>query len=155
GPIGLSALQFVLAVGAQVAVMDRDAHRLEFCRRQLCIAHALDGMGDVPAQLRKCFGGDLPTAVIDATGNQQSMTTAFSYPCHGGRLVFVGIFPGALTFNDPDFHRRELTLLASRNATVADFDRIIGLMEDGTIDTSTWITHRAVGGMMIDEFTRW
>jgi len=39
-------------------------------------------------------------------------------------------------------HRRELTLLASRNALSRDFARIISLIEDGTINTSPWITHR-------------
>ena len=35
-----------------------------------------------------------------------------------------------------------MTLLASRNALPADFGRIIGLIEDGQIDTRPWITHR-------------
>ena len=39
-------------------------------------------------------------------------------------------------------HRRELTLLASRNALPTDFTRIIRLIEEGRIDTRPWITHR-------------
>jgi threonine dehydrogenase-like Zn-dependent dehydrogenase len=61
----------------------------------------------------------------------------------GGRLVFVGLFPGSVSFSDPDFHRKEMTLLATRNALPADFRHIIGLMQDGMIDTAPWITHRA------------
>jgi threonine dehydrogenase-like Zn-dependent dehydrogenase len=49
-------------------------------------------------------------------------------------LVFIGLFPGEITFDDPSFHRRELTLMASRNAAPEDF---------GRIDTRPWITHRA------------
>jgi threonine dehydrogenase-like Zn-dependent dehydrogenase len=70
------------------------------------------------------------------------MMASFDYPAHGGRLVFVGLFQGDVTFNDPNFHKRELTLLASRNAHPADFPRIIGLIESGRIDTTPWITHR-------------
>ena len=35
-----------------------------------------------------------------------------------------------------------MTLLASRNAMPEDFDRIIHLIETGTINTQPWITHR-------------
>jgi threonine dehydrogenase-like Zn-dependent dehydrogenase len=100
-------------------------------------------------------GGDLPTAVFDATGNPASMMDAFKYVAHGGRLVYVGLFQGDITFHDPFFHRREMTLLSSRNATAADFRRIIGLMEAGEIDTTPWITHRATLDTLIPEFPKW
>jgi len=32
--------------------------------------------------------------------------------------------------------------LASRNALPGDFERIIRLIEDGSLDTRPWITHR-------------
>jgi threonine dehydrogenase-like Zn-dependent dehydrogenase len=78
----------------------------------------------------------LPTAVFDATGNPKSMMGAFEYSAHGGRLIFVGLFPGDITFNDPNFHRRELTVLSSRNARPEDFTRIIDLVEGCRIDNS-------------------
>ena len=60
-----------------------------------------------------------------------------------------------VTFHDPKFHRRELTLLGSRNATAADFRRIIGFLEEGRIDLAPWITHRASLETMMDTFPRW
>ena len=61
----------------------------------------------------------------------------------GGRLVYVGITQNDLTFPHAlIMHRRELSILASRNALSRDFTRIIKLIEDGKIDTSPWITHR-------------
>ena len=65
------------------------------------------------------------------------MAGSFSLPAHGGRLVFVGLFQGDVTFHDPDFHRRELTLLASRNATAADFDRAVAALESGESPSRT------------------
>ena len=115
----------------------------------------IDGRGDVLAALKALTGDDLPTAVLDATGNPQSMMGDFQYVAHGGRLVFVGLFQGDVTFNDPNFHKREMTLLASRNSTGDDFRRIIRLMEEGKIDTSPWITHRASWRKMIDVFPQW
>jgi alcohol dehydrogenase len=49
-------------------------------------------------------------------------------------------------------HRREMTLLASRNALPPDFRRIIGLIETGAIDTRPWITHRCEFEGLIDDF---
>jgi 2-desacetyl-2-hydroxyethyl bacteriochlorophyllide A dehydrogenase len=142
GPIGLSVIQFVIARGAAVAVMDVAESRLEFCRRQMGVKHTLQPGPGTPDSLRAIGGGDLPTVVIDATGNSKSMAGAFELPAHGGRIVFVGLFQGDLSFNDPSFHRRELTLLASRNALPGTFRDIIALIEAGRVDTAPWISNR-------------
>jgi len=76
------------------------------------------------------------------SGNPASMMGCFDLPAQGGRIVFVGLFQGEVTFNDPNFHRRELTLLASRNALPGTFREVIKLVEGGHIDTRPWITHR-------------
>ncbi len=158
GPIGLTVIQFALAAGARVLVLDVNPVRLAFCRDQLGVA-AIDIINtrdtDPLARLRDLTGGDLPTAVFDATGNSQSMAAAFRYPAHGGRLVFVGLFPGDVTFDDPDFHRRELTLLGSRNSRPEDFRHIIELVEAGRVDTAPWITHRARFDSVPEVFPSW
>ncbi len=141
GPIGLSVIQFARVWNAKVAVMDVSDSRLEFCRERFADIAALKPGPDAQSELRR-IGGDLPTCVIDATGNGQSMTDSFTYPANGGRIVFVGLFQGDVTFNDPNFHRRELSVLASRNALPATFRDVVHLIEDGAIDTLPWITHR-------------
>ena len=156
GPIGLATMQFAVERGAQVIVLDLNEARLEFCQRQLGVAHAVHGAREnVLDALKQITGGDLPTAVFDATGSPKSMMGAFELPAHGGRLVFVGLFQGEVTFNDPNFHRRELTLLGSRNARPTDFTRIIELVEAGRINTAPWITHRASFDAAAGEFPAW
>jgi len=142
GPIGLSVIQFVQVSGATLIVADISETRLAFCREKLGVKHTLAASGEVATQIRALTGGDLPTVVIDATGNPKSMASAFDLPAHGGRLVFVGLFQGELTFNDPNFHRRELTVFASRNSLPNTFRDIIRWVEEGKIDTKPWITHR-------------
>jgi 2-desacetyl-2-hydroxyethyl bacteriochlorophyllide A dehydrogenase len=142
GPIGLSVIQFAVASGANVAVMDVSERRLEFCRRQLGVRHTLVPTAYVAAELQDLGAGDLPNVVFDATGNATSMASTFDLTAHGGRIVFVGLIQGSVSFSDPNFHRRELTLCASRNATAATFREIIALVEAGRIDTRPWITHR-------------
>ncbi len=141
GPIGLSVIQFVLVTGATLAVVDVSESRLAFCRTQLGVKHTFAAGPDVPALL-KATAGDLPTIVIDATGNPASMAGTFELAAHGGRIVFVGLFQGDVAFNDPNFHRRELSLCASRNALPGTFRDIIRLVESGRVNTRPWITHR-------------
>lgn len=156
GPIGLSAMQFLVEAGAQVIALDINAERLSFCRQQLGVPHVINGSReDVLETLKQITDGDLPTVVFDATGNPQSMMASFELPAHGGGLVFIGLFQGDVTFNDPNFHRRELTLMSSRNAQPQDFARIISLLEAGRIDTTPWITHRASFADAVRQFPNW
>jgi 2-desacetyl-2-hydroxyethyl bacteriochlorophyllide A dehydrogenase len=156
GPIGLGVMQFAIEAGAQIIVLDINAQRLEFCRNRLSVPYTIDASRvNVLEALAGITAGDLPTAIFDATGNGRSMATAFEYSANGGRLIFVGLFQGEVTFNDPNFHRRELTILASRNARPDDFSRIISLIEAKRIDTSPWITHRASLCDVVTEFPLW
>jgi 2-desacetyl-2-hydroxyethyl bacteriochlorophyllide A dehydrogenase len=155
GPIGLSVLPFVQAGGGNAIVADVSESRLKFCQEWGVVEHVIDARTDMLPALKAFTNSDLPTLVIDATGNPQSMAQAFNLVAPGGRLVFVGLFQGDLTLNDPNFHRREMTLLASRNALPEDFRHIIGLIEHDQIDTGAWITHRVGHRGLIDIFPQW
>lgn len=155
GPIGLSVIPFVQAAGAEPIVADVSDTRLAFCRAQMKVRQTIDARGDVVAALLSMTGNELPTCVIDATGNPQSMMSCFDRVAPGGRIVFVGLFPGDVTFNDPNFHRREITLMGSRNALPGDFTRIIKLIEDGVVDTTPWITHRTSADDFLNVLPGW
>lgn len=155
GPIGMGVMQFASLSGARVIALDVNAERLEFCRTHGLAAHTIDGCDNPLAALQELTGGELATAVFDATGNLQSMARAFEYVAHAGQLTFVGLAQGDVTFHDPSFHRREITILASRNSLPADFPRIIGQIEAGAINTQPWITHHADGAIMIESFATW
>ena len=155
GPIGLAVGLAAHAAGARLLVLDLDEHRLAFCRRQIPGVETLVAPVDPLPALEAFGGGDLPTAVFDATGSARSMAAAFRYVAHGGRLILVGLVQGAIAFDDPDFHRRELTVLASRNAMGADFARTLRLLEEGAIDTAPWVTHRAAQADVAEQFPRW
>ncbi len=143
GPIGLSVIEFVKLTGANLIVMDMVPSRLDFCRNTMGVKHTVKaGDGHEEKTLRDLTDGHLPTIVVDATGSNKSMSNALNYVGHTGKLVFVGITTDNVSFAHPLMHRREMTLLASRNAMPEDFDRIIHLIETGTINTQPWITHR-------------
>lgn len=156
GPIGLSVIQFAKINGAKIVVMDFSKQRLDFANEAIGIDESIIATEDFSADdLRKILKGNMPTVVFDATGNAQSMMKAFSYVAFGGKLVYVGLFQGDVTFFDPDFHRREITLFASRNALPADFKHIISKMESGQINTKAWLTHEAAFEDLPTIFETW
>mgnify|MGYP001000861833 CR=1 FL=1 len=145
GPIGLSALEFARLSGARVLVMDRVESRLAFVRERMGVRDTLLATGDATdlSRLADATQGCFADVVIDATGSNLSMSMALQYCAFAGKLVYVGITQQELAFpHAPVLHRRELSILASRNALASDFTRIIRLIEDGQIDTRPWITHR-------------
>ncbi len=155
GPIGLSVAHFATLAGAQVIVLDVNEDRLASCSSLFTTVSAVQAGADSVDRVRAEAGGELPLAVFDATGNAESMIGSFRYVAHGGRVIFVGLVLADISFHDPDFHRKELTLLATRNSTGADFRQIISLMEAGKVDTTRWITHRCPAGSIVKEFPRW
>lgn len=155
GPIGLATATFAQLCGARVSVLEISAWRREFCRQHLKVDRCLEGQGDTGKQLQELLGGDLPTTVFDATGSPKSMMQAVQYVANGGKLVYVSLVQADLTFTDPELHRRELTLLRSRNALAADFVWAMQMVEDGRINLGPWITHRATADAMVGEFPSW
>jgi 2-desacetyl-2-hydroxyethyl bacteriochlorophyllide A dehydrogenase len=154
GPIGLATLEFARLTGAVVTVMDMVESRLEFCRTAYGVPHTVPFRGDdsEPGTMKQITGGGMYPVVIDATGNPKSMSHALNYVAHTGSLVYVGITTDEVKFPHPWLHKREMTIKGSRNALPGDFARIIGLIEDGTIDTGPWITHRTPFDEMIGRF---
>ncbi|MGM1051991.1 MAG: zinc-binding alcohol dehydrogenase family protein [Pseudomonadota bacterium] len=144
GPIGMGVAQLARERGARVVMVDTNPERLAFCREQLGITHTLNPAAeDVAAALAALGDGELADAVFDATGNPAAMQQGFDLVGHAGRYVLVSIVKGDITFHDPDFHGKEMTLLASRNATREDFDTVCRLMEAGRLPANAMITHRA------------
>ncbi len=155
GPIGVAVALFAALKGAQVTVLDARADRLGFCRDVLKVSHTVTaGEGDIDA-LREITGGDFFDAVFDATGNIKAMERGLDFVAHGGSYVLVSIVPERISFADPEFHKRETTLLGSRNATVEDFREVLAAMKAGLVPTRAMNTHRATLDEFIDKLPRW
>lgn len=156
GPIGIGLIQFAKIAGAKVIVMDINDYRLDFCKNQLGVDAVINPLNeDVAQSLATITNGDMANVVIDATGNRNVMNAAFNYISHGGRFVLVGLQKGELSFSHPDFHKRESTLMSSRNATLIDFEYVMECLKSGKIDPKKYITHRADFAHMIDVFDTW
>jgi 2-desacetyl-2-hydroxyethyl bacteriochlorophyllide A dehydrogenase len=156
GPIGLGTMEFNRIAGANVIAMDINEDRLNFCKEKLQIKHIVNAASpDVTDQLKKITNGDMPTVVIDATGNLRAINNAFQYLSHGGRYVLVGLQKENISVSHPEFHKREATLMSSRNATRDDFRHVINSMKNGWVDPATYITHRVSFDEVKNNFEGW
>jgi threonine dehydrogenase-like Zn-dependent dehydrogenase len=155
GPIGLGTMEAARIAGGTVIALDINADRLRFCRDKLRVLHTVTaGQGALEA-IRHITRGSMPTVVMDATGSRQAINEGFRYMAHGGKYVLVGLQKGEIQFSHPEFHKREGTLMSSRNATREDFNWVMAAMREGFINPTTYITHRVAFDRVKAEFPGW
>ena len=156
GPIGLGTMEFAKIAGAKVIALDVNDGRLNFCKEKLGVHAVINAISDdVIEALKEITNGDMPTAIFDATGNLKAINNGIDYLAHGGRYVLIGLQKEAFSFNHPEFHKRETTLMSSRNATKEDFLHVISSMKLGVANPQKYITHRVKFEQVADEFASW
>lgn len=156
GPIGLGTMEFARIAGGVVIALDINEQRLQFCKEKLNINYIINALSaNVIEQLMDITNGDMPTVVMDATGNLKAINNAFQYMAHGGRYVLIGLQKGDITFSHPEFHKREGTLMSSRNATRQDFEYVISCLKNKKISPTNYITHRVLFDEVKNEFETW
>jgi threonine dehydrogenase-like Zn-dependent dehydrogenase len=151
----MAIVLFASRRGSEVTVMDGNADRADFCVRELGAVQALPVDESTAAQIAELTAGEGFDCVFDATGNPRAMEAGFAHVGNGGSYVLVSIVSADITFSDPEFHRRETTLLASRNATTADFEAVIAAIRDRVVPTEKLATHQAPLAQLPDVVERW
>jgi 2-desacetyl-2-hydroxyethyl bacteriochlorophyllide A dehydrogenase len=141
GPIGIGTALFAKLEGAKVTLVDRREARLAFARDHLGFGSVVTAGDDVAEVLASQTDGEMFDTVFEATGSLDSMSQSLAYVAAGGTLVFVGVAPGEVVFSDPEFHKRETTLVASRNALATDFERVMVAMKAGLVPTAALQSH--------------
>lgn len=148
GPIGLAVMLFARLEGAQVTVLDTRDDRLQFSRDVLNVAHTVRAQDGDREALAALTDGEFFDVVFDATGDVKAMERGLEFVAHAGTYVLVSIVLDRISFADPEFHKRETSLLGSRNATADDFRTVLAAMKAGQVPTGLMNTHRTT----LDEF---
>ena len=139
GPIGLFTILLAKIQGASVEVAEPNSSRLQFC---------LDHLGVTEGSSAAY------STVIDATGNLHAIESGFAKIAHGGKYVLIGLQKQAISFSHPEFHKREATLMSSRNATIEDFEYVMDLFRDKKIQADPFISHRFSKNQVSGIFTK-
>lgn len=153
GPIGIGTVAMALLKAAKVLVLDMNENRLAYIKNKYPSVSCIKLNNTVVDSLQNLLNGDLPTVILDATGNKQSMEKCLEYIAPSGTIVYIGLFIGDVTFHDPLFHRKEVTLKSSRNAVATDFTKLIRLLKAGLVDIDGYITHRLQFETLHETFT--
>ena len=143
GPIGLGAAAMASLAGAQVIIQDVNQNRLDFAKEKLHIPFSINpNQEDALIALKEITRGNMPRVVIDATGYKKAMEQSFQYISHGGTYVLIGLQLDEISFSHPEFHKREATLMSSRNATREDFQWVADSIGQQKLDPTLFISHR-------------
>ena len=153
GPIGIGLMKLAQIAGAKVIAMDVNPQRLAYAKEKIGVDYIVQAGESALTKILKITNGDLCTAVFDATGNRLALESGPEYMAHGGRFVLVGLSKDELTFNHPEIHAKEMTLLCSRNATLQDFEYVISVLDQ--FPTESFITHNVDCSEMISNFDSW
>ena len=144
GPIGIGVIHGLKERGARVIALDINDKRLAYAKDIARADYVINSQNTDPVKaIADITGGELAPLVIDATGHAGQMMKAFDYAGAGGSIVYVSLVRADITFQDPLFHAKELTLMGSRNATKEDFSNVIAGIESGRVNTSGFVTHKA------------
>ena len=139
--------------GAKVIALDMNQDRLQYAKEKIGVDHIVNVTEDPVKQISEITKGDMATAVFDASGHKGALEQGPNYMSHGGRYILVGLSKGELTFTHPAIHAKETTIMCSRNATVADFERVIAILDQ--FPTESFITHNVHFTQMKENFDSW
>jgi 2-desacetyl-2-hydroxyethyl bacteriochlorophyllide A dehydrogenase len=148
GPIGLSVIEFLRLAGADIGVVEKIPERLAFAAKHYGLSRAYPSHEEAKQEQASVL-------VFDCTGDRGSMEASIHLLEQGGKLIFVGLINDQVSLFDPDLHRREATILASRNSTPAEHHRVLELMETGAIDVRAWPTDFVAPEAMAEKFPLW
>ncbi|WP_439618625.1 zinc-binding alcohol dehydrogenase family protein [Shinella sp.] len=155
GPIGLGTALFSRIAGHAVTLMDTSGERLAIAAERFGFANGILAGETAAEAVSTATDGDGFDVVFDATGYAKSMEAAFAYVAHGGALVLVSVVKDEIRFSDPEFHKREMTLVGSRNATRADFEHVMANIRAGQVPVEALVTHRTTLDRVPVDLARW
>jgi 2-desacetyl-2-hydroxyethyl bacteriochlorophyllide A dehydrogenase len=154
GPIGIGTVSMALLKSAKVLVLDMNQNRLDFISQKFPSVETILLNDSVETALKEKLNGDLPTVILDATGNKTSMENCINLIAPSGTIVFIGLFIGDFSFHDPLFHKKEVTLKSSRNAVATDFIKLIRLLKGNLVNIDGLITHRVTFDSLIENWDK-
>ena len=142
GPIGMGAILFAKSKTDKIILIDINQNRITYCKSILGIEHSFNGNDEtLLEQIKELTNGHFADIVIDATGNKKSIQQQLTFLGHGGKWILIGLQREDLHINHPEFHKREATLMSSRNATKHDFEQVMNKIDKKEIDPVLLITN--------------
>jgi threonine dehydrogenase-like Zn-dependent dehydrogenase len=113
GPVGLSATQFAVAMGARVIALDISQERLALAKRFGADVTINAGGDDPLAEIRDLTHGRGADTTLDTSGRPEGRLLAVKAARKWGTVCFVGEGSNVTIDVSPDMLRKQLTIIAS------------------------------------------
>jgi len=142
GPVGLSATQLAVAMGARVIALDVSPHRAELAR-EFGAHEVIEARSNNPvAAIKELTHGEGAHKTLDTSGNGEARAAAVRSARTWGTACFVGE-RGQVTLDvSPDMIRRQITLVASWTFSTHGQAECAEFVADHGIDVDKLFTHR-------------
>jgi 2-desacetyl-2-hydroxyethyl bacteriochlorophyllide A dehydrogenase len=141
GMIGLGAISgAALLRGARVIAVDVDDAKLTLARRAGAAVTINSKTEDLAARVAELTQGDGPGVVIEAVGLPATFRAAVDLVAFSGRVVYIGYAKEAVSYETKYFVMKELDIRGSRNATRANFEDVVRVLESGRYPVAETIT---------------
>lgn len=140
GAIGLGAIAGAAFRRARVVAVDIDDAKLALARKCGARETINSRAESLHERLQELTDGHGPEVVVEAVGSPQTFRQAVEEVCFAGRVVYIGYAKQPVEYETKYFVQKELDILGSRNATPADFQTVIELLESGRFPAGDVIT---------------
>jgi 2-desacetyl-2-hydroxyethyl bacteriochlorophyllide A dehydrogenase len=139
GPVGVLIALVAQAAGAEVRVVELNAHR-RLLAQKLGLATWDPAAEDLPELVREWTGDAGADVAFEVSGAAGGVDTAVEVLGVRGRLCLVAIHPRPREVNLHRFFWRELTLVGARLYDRSDFEKAVALVADGTVPADRLIS---------------
>jgi len=141
GPVGLSATQLAVVMGARVIAVDISPERRKLAQ-QFGAHEVIDGRADMVAAIRELTHGEGAHKTLDASSAPDARAAAVRAVRSWGTACFVGE-RGQVTLDvSPDLLRRQVTLVGSWTFSKQGQAECAEFVADRGVDVEQLFTHR-------------
>jgi threonine dehydrogenase-like Zn-dependent dehydrogenase len=141
GPVGLSATQLAVVMGARVIAVDISPERRKLAQ-QFGAHEVIDGKADMVAAIRELTHGEGAHKTLDASSAPEARAAAVRAVRSWGTACFVGE-RGQVTLDvSPDLLRRQVTLVGSWTFSKQGQAECAEFVADRGVDVERLFTHR-------------
>lgn len=156
GMIGLGAIFGAAKFrGSRVIACDLAETKLGLAKKAGAAEVLSSGQEDFHEQLLQLTNGRGPDAVIEAAGAVASYQMAVREVAYTGRVIYIGYGKASVSYETKEFVLKELDILGSRNATVADFDNVIKMLRTHDYPLRETITRTVSWDEAGDALRKW
>jgi threonine dehydrogenase-like Zn-dependent dehydrogenase len=131
GGVGLGVIAAAHFAGATTIAVDLDDGKLAIAQKAGAASTINIRKSSLHDSLQEATNGRGPDVIVEAVGTPETFRAAVEEVAFAGRVVYVGYAKQPVTYETKLFVQKELDILGSRNATPADFQRVIQMLQEG------------------------